>query len=311
VATQLKSKPGLSGATALSIPKDWDPTWFRHFIHNQLKGADVRNAVGASGITVSGTIASPYATIGFGAPVTLPGPVNITAPVSGIALTVTGASGSAAVSIVGAASGTSDGLVVTAGISSSDIVFLVRAVSGAPTFMEIFGDGHGTLGPSASLGFSWAAAGNITIAAPSSGDTLALNRTGDGTIIDLVRSGTTSGQIGYGDAFVAGQLEIFSNGTVPLGIGTVGSAAVHIYANSITAVTVSSAGNVTIAAPTSGQTLTVAPSPSAGELIATSSALTTGAGAAVGTLTNAPSAGNPTKWIKINDNGTVRSVPAW
>jgi hypothetical protein len=76
-------------------------------------------------------------------------------------------------------------------------------------------------------------------------------------------------------------------------------------------ITVASAGNVTIAAPTGGQTLTVAPSPSAGELIATSSALTTGAGASVGTLTNAPSAGNPTKWIKINDNGTVRSVPAW
>lgn len=70
-------------------------------------------------------------------------------------------------------------------------------------------------------------------------------------------------------------------------------------------------GNVTVSAPSSGQTLTLAPSPAAGELIATSSALTTGAGASVGTLNNAPAAGNPTKWIKINDNGTVRSVPAW
>jgi hypothetical protein len=35
------------------------------------------------------------------------------------------------------------------------------------------------------------------------------------------------------------------------------------------------------------------------------------AAAAVGTLNNAPAAGNPTKWIPINDNGTVRNIPAW
>ncbi len=43
----------------------------------------------------------------------------------------------------------------------------------------------------------------------------------------------------------------------------------------------------------------------------TSSALTDGAGAGAGTLTNAPAAGNPTKWIGINDNGTTRYIPAW
>jgi hypothetical protein len=45
--------------------------------------------------------------------------------------------------------------------------------------------------------------------------------------------------------------------------------------------------------------------------IRTSVALTNNAGASVGTLTNAPAAGNPTKWITINDNGTTRSIPAW
>jgi hypothetical protein len=63
VSIALKSKPGLTGSTALSIPKDWDPSWFRSFIHNMLKGADVRNAVGTNGITVTGNISSPYATI--------------------------------------------------------------------------------------------------------------------------------------------------------------------------------------------------------------------------------------------------------
>jgi hypothetical protein len=40
-------------------------------------------------------------------------------------------------------------------------------------------------------------------------------------------------------------------------------------------------------------------------------ALVDGAGASIGTLTNAPSAGDPTKWIRIDDNGTPRFVPSW
>lgn len=43
----------------------------------------------------------------------------------------------------------------------------------------------------------------------------------------------------------------------------------------------------------------------------TSAALSNGAGAAGGTLLNAPTAGNPTKWLAINDNGTTRYIPAW
>lgn len=49
----------------------------------------------------------------------------------------------------------------------------------------------------------------------------------------------------------------------------------------------------------------------AATVIASSVALTNGAGVALGTLATAPTAGNPTKWIGINDNGTIRYVPAW
>lgn len=35
------------------------------------------------------------------------------------------------------------------------------------------------------------------------------------------------------------------------------------------------------------------------------------AGAQVGTITNAPTAGNPAKFIQINDNGTALAIPAW
>ena len=63
-----------------------------------------------------------------------------------------------------------------------------------------------------------------------------------------------------------------------------------------------SAGNLAIAVPLILSQTT---------LCQTSVALTNGAAAALGTLTNAPAAGNPTKWIPINDNGTTRYFPAW
>ena len=49
----------------------------------------------------------------------------------------------------------------------------------------------------------------------------------------------------------------------------------------------------------------------AASILTTSVALTNGAGASAGTIANAPAVGNPTKWIGINDNGTVRYIPAW
>lgn len=46
-------------------------------------------------------------------------------------------------------------------------------------------------------------------------------------------------------------------------------------------------------------------------LHATTATLNNGAGAGLGTLTNAPTAGDPAKWIAINDNGTTRYIPTW
>lgn len=43
----------------------------------------------------------------------------------------------------------------------------------------------------------------------------------------------------------------------------------------------------------------------------TTVALTNGAAAQTATMTNGPTAGNPTKWIPINDNGTTRYIPSW
>lgn len=49
----------------------------------------------------------------------------------------------------------------------------------------------------------------------------------------------------------------------------------------------------------------------AAALIKTNTTLTDQAGAGLGTLTNAPTAGDPTKWIAIDDNGTTRKIPTW
>lgn len=46
-------------------------------------------------------------------------------------------------------------------------------------------------------------------------------------------------------------------------------------------------------------------------LVSSSVAMNNGAAAGAGTLTNSPAAGNPTKWIPINDNGTTRYIPTW
>ena len=43
----------------------------------------------------------------------------------------------------------------------------------------------------------------------------------------------------------------------------------------------------------------------------TATTLTDNAAAQVATMTNGPAAGNPTKWIAINDNGVTRYIPCW
>lgn len=51
--------------------------------------------------------------------------------------------------------------------------------------------------------------------------------------------------------------------------------------------------------------------PGGAAFLTTNTALTDGAGVGAGTILTAPAAGNPTKWIGINDNGTTRYIPAW
>lgn len=131
----------MTSASVLAIPKQWDGKWFRDLISNQLQGADVRNAVGVNGIVVSGTIASPYATIGFGAPVTLPGTVTITNPSSGLTLNVGGfVSFETAANLTSAGSLTS-GIVFVSSVSPTRGRIYIGDKTGWHTFFSNFTGG--------------------------------------------------------------------------------------------------------------------------------------------------------------------------
>lgn len=161
MAIVLASKPGLSSTTTLAIPKDWSSSWFRGLITNQLQGGDVRNAVGANGITVSGNIASPYATISFG-----PGPIVLTSPSGTVPLTINataanalvinaapgnfgirvnsaaGASGAYGIVTVGSTTtNQSFGLFAQAGTSASDFAMKLVNQANSQTLFAVQGTG--------------------------------------------------------------------------------------------------------------------------------------------------------------------------
>ncbi len=165
MAIVLKSKPGLSSTTTLNIPTDWDPTWFRNFISNQLKGADVRNAVGSNGISVTGNISSPYATITFG------GTAN---PINGpVIITGSGASPATAPLQINVTSAGGFGTVYSDGTNTQSYL----GFGEASHQFQI-----GTVGAfeldfvtSNAIRMLISSGGNITLNAPTTGNTLVVN----------------------------------------------------------------------------------------------------------------------------------------
>jgi hypothetical protein len=118
----LISKPGITAANmGLAIPATWDPVWFKTVIANYLKGADVRNAIAGPGITITGNISTPYATIsatgggGGVSSVTGSGPgilvtpttgavvvsnTGVTSIVAGSGISISGGTGAVTISVV-------------------------------------------------------------------------------------------------------------------------------------------------------------------------------------------------------------------
>ena len=166
---------------------------------------------------------------------------------------------------------------------------------------------------------NWAAGGTLQGRAGSVIGWGASTTNPDAAAPDTALSRISAGIIGVGTGAagsIAGSMQM-----AVLDFGTAGNAGVKWGAsslglfnnsNNVLAVrnsTNSADANITANAATFSGAVTV-PGVTTAALTSTGT-FTSGAAAQVGTLTNAPAAGNPTTWIKIIDNGVTRYIPAW
>lgn len=170
---------------------------------------------------------------------------TLTAPLSAIsALTLNGAAGAYTLNVVGnASSSNSYGLLVQAGTNSADLPVQITNKSGSAQFLLLFGDGHGTLGPSATSGMQWEAGGNFNFATPASGATITVNSAVNRNSI-LGTDGTTSWAI--------------QTDSTPRGyVGTRNAVEFGITTSNSTRMIFGAAGGVTVPNPPSGTAFTV------------------------------------------------------
>lgn len=183
------------------------------------------------------------------------GNVTVAAPTGGgIAFSATGvASQYAAVFTAGGTSGTQKGLsAVTTTQNAADKIFNVN--NSASNLLDIFGDGHGDLGPN----LNWTVAGAWSIGAPTSGTTLLVSGLNATQMFELSSTGANSVfSQGWNVGNTPNAWNIFSQGTDPLSIGTNGAQTLSFITNGSNRVTISGAGNIVANTAASGSTLTL------------------------------------------------------
>lgn len=246
----------------------------------------IREAVAAGNISIQDFSFNKIATfraasITLGQPVTV---TSLTAPAAGN-LTLTGGSGGTPASLAINAAGTT---TITAG--------------GGKTLQW---DSSGNL----------IASSNFLVYANGSGGTVTLNGNITGGLVPAVtlqnqNSYTTSSGVEVGINLPATLAQTGTAGFTALQLdlteSTIGSGVrllINAKVGGTSQFSVSDVGALTI----TGALTTLG----GATFHTTTSALTNGAGASAGTITNAPAIGNPTKWVGINDNGTTRYIPAW
>lgn len=199
------------------------------------------------------------------------------------------------VSSTGASAIACSGGATFAGNSSDPVVVLAGANARAQSTYFI---SNSAAGQNRALGFQTGGSyrwllvcNNVAESGANAGSNFAWNAYDDtGSFID---SPLTIARMSGGSITVTRPLTLSAAAsalTISITTGT------SLVVNSTAAVAISCAGGIRVGSTT---------------LLTSSVALTNGAGASAGTLSNAPSAGNPTKWVPINDNGTTRYIPAW
>lgn len=190
-------------------------------------------------------------------------PVVIAAPSSGVAETVTGVAGSFAAVFNGATTtGQSRGIQILAGTNASDHALVVDNQAGTIDYFTIQGDGSTTLGYNGTnAAIVTAAAGNVTIHAPSSGIALASSGAANGFAGQFIGSSTTGQSrglqvnAGTNSSDFAFQVNNQANSITYLQVSGNGAISMGPAANSL--LVNGTTGGVTINAPSSGQALTV------------------------------------------------------
>lgn len=102
--------------------------------------------------------------------------------------------------LTGLGSGFSSGLYIQAGTTSGDTAFVVLNAAGGAIYCQIFGDGHGNLGPSATQGLQWTSTGAVTANALSG---VPFQAKANGTIIFKAAATTSPTVQGYGPTAAA------------------------------------------------------------------------------------------------------------
>lgn len=292
-----------------------------------------RISAGSYGFSVQGVLAlSVNANRGW----------TIPTPAAGAALAITGqlaVTGIANVDTIlatgSSTSGQSFGLEIAAGTTVVDYALLVRNQAATVTFLKIFGDGSGTLGPSNILGLSWQAAGAVTVAAPggAAGAQNALTVTGRAasstTVASLVVTGPNTAGNSFGLAVFAGTnasdrainavnasstqtlFSLFGDGHFVLGVGLAGSAG---GAFTIAAPTTTTFDALTVTGASSGNALVLVSGLAVGNAcLRINGAATTGATTpSFAAPTNKPGAGTTvTRWLPIGLDGVQYWIPCW
>lgn len=271
-AAGLKASDGTGAAPSITFTNDTDCGLYRIGTNN-------------IGITVAGAAVINVATTGIG----VTGGALFTGNVTGVVGTFSGGVSATTGAFSGAVSGTTGTftgiLAGTNGIASAlDKPIYLYSASASNTAYWVADTATGNVrlvtGTSAPVT-------RITVAADSGNVTIA---TGTLTVSAAIASGAgLSGTSGSFSTAVTVGTTLGVTGVTTLSAGLIGTTGV--FSSSVTC----SFPIVTSAAP----------------ILASTATMTNFAAGGAGTLTNAPTAGNPTKWVAISDNGTTRYIPTW